>query len=62
VVHQVLADLATGIGEPVSGIEQDPRRFDRRRAQKDDARLELDRVFRLPVDDAHAGRAAAALS
>src|SRR5258705_8892288 len=42
VVHQVLADLATGIAEPASGIEQDPRLVDREITQKVNARLTLD--------------------
>jgi len=61
VIHQILADLAARIGESIAGVEQDPGRLDGGRAQEDDARLELERVLRLPIDDAYAGRPAAPL-
>src|SRR2546422_222420 len=59
VVHQVLAQLAARVGEPGGEarrhrIEEEARRFDRGRAQEDDARVELEGLAGLGVDDAHA--------
>ena len=60
-IHQVLPDLPARIRKAAPRVQEDPCRFDRGRAQEDDARLEFERVLCLPVDHAHARRAAAPL-
>ena len=62
VVHQVVAELAAVVAQPVREairfrVEQDEGRGDRRCAQEDDAREVLARLVRLGVDDPHAGGA-----
>ena len=63
VVHDELAEHPAGVREAVGergvfGIEQEPHRLDRRRAEEHDLARELRFVARDRVDHAHAGRAA----
>src|SRR5256886_13066586 len=66
VVHEVLAERAARVREPRGEawslrVEEDAGRLERRGAQEDDARPELERLVGLGVDDAHAGGAVAPL-
>src|SRR2546426_536796 len=60
-IHQVVPEFATIVAEAIretvrGGVQQNGGRGDRRGAAENYARVELDRLVRLRIDDPHAGR------
>src|SRR5262249_32275479 len=65
VIHEIMAELAAGVGEAVGKfrtrrIERDGRRLQSGCIEENDAALEFESLFGLPVNHAHTGHFACA--